>query len=229
MTLTNVSAETSLPPWIGADFFFTPFNFDNSTSTDAQFTAITRRFSVDIICNIITNSSTGDRLVFSEADNGTSAQFSVLHTAANGTVITCTALSNQLLGSSDQITVGQPFLGNNASAFELVTAMHPLGATVVLQIEDSQEYEGILVTFWARLGSSPVHEGSNSTASTISKRSLESMFLSCHPTLRTALFNVTADSTGRVISTRQQTPFDTDFQPFFKGITDYELANQSSS
>jgi hypothetical protein len=63
VTLANVSAGTSLPPWTGPDFFFTPFNFDNSTNIDAQFTAITRGFGVQTVCDIVTDSSTGDRLV----------------------------------------------------------------------------------------------------------------------------------------------------------------------
>lgn len=224
VTLANASAGTSLPPWIGTDFFFTPFNFDNSTNTDAQFTAITRGFGVETICDIMTDSTIGDRVVFREAVNGTSAQLSVLHTAANGTVLTCTALGNGDLGN-DQTTVGQQIPDSNASAFEIVTAMQPLGATVVLQIDDSQECERILVTGWARLGTSLVQDGGNSTNGTISNRSLESIFLSCRPTLQTALFNVTVDSAGRILSAQQQTQFDTDLQPFFKGTTDYELAN----
>jgi len=139
---------------------------------------------------------------------------------ANGTYGNMTALF------CETSCVGQPFPGSNLSAFELVTAMHPLVATTVRLIEDNQESEGILVTGWARLGSSPVQGTSNLTASTTSNRSLESIFLSCHPILQTALFNVIVDSTGRITSIQRQTAFNTDFQPFFNGTTDYELANR---
>lgn len=216
-TLANASAGTSLPPWVSTDFFFTPFNF-NSTSSDARFMATTRGFGVETACEHVTQSATVDRVIFEEADNGTSAQFSILHTGANGTVLTCVLASGE-----DGTTIGQQPPSSNASAFEVVSAMDPLGK--ISGIDDSLECERLLVTGWARLGPSRVQDQSNSTNTTISNRSFDAIFLACQPTLRTALFNVTVDSTGRVLSSQQQTPFDTDLQPFFKGTTAYDLSH----
>ncbi|KFY04786.1 hypothetical protein V491_09262 [Pseudogymnoascus sp. VKM F-3775] len=211
-TLANLRGNASLPPWVDESFFYLPFNLPNSEqpsegqSSIDGYSALTRGFGVELTCEPIFQEGDHDTLEFHQRDNGSRAALSVTHKLADGGNVTCSSAFH-----SNEEMYNDPWT-DDACAFEIVTRFKL--NTTISDVSDNGYCSSVVVAGWARIGpANSTTQGTSSTNET-NGRSFESAFMLCVPTLKTASFNVTVDSTERIISSTRESEFDTDLQPY---------------
>ncbi|OBT67469.1 hypothetical protein VE03_03067 [Pseudogymnoascus sp. 23342-1-I1] len=213
-TLANLRGNTSLPPWVDDGFFYLPFNLsDSEQSSEKQlsidgYSAQTRGFGVDLICEPISQEGDNDTLAFHQRNNGSRAELSMIHKLADGGNVTCSSTFH-----ANEEMYNDPWT-NDACAFEIVTPMKLSNATGS-SLPDNGYCSSVFVAGWARIGpaNTATAQGASSTNET-NGRPFEAAFMRCLPTLRTASFNVTVDSTERIISSTREGGFDADLRPY---------------
>ncbi|OBT58286.1 hypothetical protein VE04_01473 [Pseudogymnoascus sp. 24MN13] len=228
-TLANLKGNATLPPWVDDSFFYLPFNlpdseqpFEEPLSIDG-YSALTRGFGVDLTCEQIFQEGDNDTLVFRQRDNGSFTELSVVHKLADGGNVTCSSILE---------TDGEIFTEswtNDTCAFEILSPFE-LSNTTGSSLPDNGYCSSVIVAGWARIGpaNSATRQGISSTNAT-NGRSFETAFMRCLPTLRTASFNVTVDSTKRIISSTRVGEFDTDLRPYGKESAIMSLMAQTST
>ncbi|OBT46370.1 hypothetical protein VE00_02735 [Pseudogymnoascus sp. WSF 3629] len=229
-TLANLRGNASLPPWVDDNFFYLPFNLPKSEQPSEKqlsidgYSALTRGFGVDLACEQIFQEGDNDTLVFRQTDNGGMTELSMVHKLAGGGNVTCS--STLRLREGNMYT--EPWT-NDTCAFEIVTPLELNNATGS-GLPDNGYCSSVVVAGWARIGlaNSATTQGTSSTNAT-NGRSFETAFMRCLPTLRTAFFNVTVDSTERIISSKREGEFDTDLQPFGTEAAIMSLMAQTST
>lgn len=227
-TLANLKGNASLPPWVDDSFFYLPFNLPNSEQSSEKkspvegYSALTRGFGVDLSCEQIFEEGDNDTLVFRQTDNGAVAELSMVHKLADSGNVTC---------SSTLQTDGKYYVepwANDTCALEILSPFELSNATGS-SLPDNGYCSSVVVAGWARIGpaSSATTQGTSSTNAT-NGRSYEAAFMRCVPTLRTASFNVTVDSTERIISSTREGEFDTDLRPYGTEAAMISLMSQTS-
>lgn len=228
-TLANLRGNASLPPWVDDRFFYLPFNLPNPEAPSEKqlsidgYSALTRGFGVDLTCEQIFQEGGNDTLIFRQKDNGQVAELSMVHKLADGGNVTC---------SSTLDTDGEIFTNpwaNDTCAFEILSPFELSNATGN-SLPDNGYCSSVVVAGWARIGpaNSATTQGASSNNAT-NGRSLETAFMRCLPTLKTASFNVTVDSTQRIISSTREGEFDTDLRPYGTEAAIMSLMAQTSS
>ncbi|KFY30343.1 hypothetical protein V493_01977 [Pseudogymnoascus sp. VKM F-4281 (FW-2241)] len=228
-TLANLRGNASLPPWVDDRFFYLPFNLPNLEQPSEEqlsidgYSALTRGFGVDLTCEQIFQEGGNDTVVFRPKENGKFAELSIVHKLVDGGNVTC---------SSTLHTDGQyntaPWT-NGTCALEILSPFELSNATGI-SLPDNGYCSSVVVAGWARIGpaNSTTTQGTSSTNAT-NGRSFEASFMRCLPALRTASFNVTVDSTERIISSARVGEFDSDLRPYGTEAAIMSLMSQTSN
>ncbi|KFY15096.1 hypothetical protein V492_02234 [Pseudogymnoascus sp. VKM F-4246] len=227
-TLANLRGNAPLPPWVDDSFFYLPFSLPNSDQPSEKqlsidgYSALTRGFGIDLTCEPIFQEGSNDTLVFHQRDNGSMAKLSIIHKLAGGGNVTC---SSTLHAGEEMYNEAWT---NDTCAFEIVSRFK-LSNDTGSSLPDDGYCSSAVVAGWARIGpaSSADTQGAPSTNET-NGRYFEAAFTQCLPTLRTALFNVTVDSTERVVSSTRESEFDTDLRPYGTDVAITSLMEQTT-
>ncbi|KFY32827.1 hypothetical protein V495_08699 [Pseudogymnoascus sp. VKM F-4514 (FW-929)] len=226
-TLANLRGNAPLPPWADKSFYYLPFDVPNSKQAiDKElridgYSALTRGFGVDVNCEQIFEEGGNDTLVYRPKNNGSIVEFGMVHKLADGGNVTCISTISSPPG---ELPLGPP--GDGASASEFVTPLELYNETGN-SLPDNGYCSSVIVSGWVRLGAAaPL-----ATTSTegIDGRSLQTAFMRCLPMLRTAVFNVTVDTTNRIIKSTRQGEFETDLEPYGTEATITSLISQTST
>lgn len=220
-TLANLRGNASLPPWVDDSFFYLPFNLPNSGQPSEKqlsidgYSALTRGFGVDLSCEQIFQEGSNDTLVFRTINNGSGTILIMTHKLANGGNVTCIPT----IGSKRKIDKGelraeQWTNDTSTSAFEVIAPLELYNGTGS-SLPDDGYCSSIIIAGWARLGppNSVATQARTSTDGT-NGRALETAFMRCQSRLRTAVFNVTVDSTERIVASKRESEFDTDLSSY---------------
>jgi hypothetical protein len=214
VALANLSSGTTLPPWIGQDVYFTPFQItDDISSSAGRYEGSTRAFGSAVTCQVTTAETPNNRVVFSADVDA--IQFYVIHTTEDNRELTCVTYAQG--NGRNETSIFQVAPNTNSQALEVVTSMALLGAGGGNISTDMRLCHNLLVTGWVRLGAASASDNMTSENATLANRLLESSWLTCKPTLQTALFNVTVDAVGTILNAVQDSPFETDLTPYFEG------------
>jgi hypothetical protein len=195
---TNLSSETSLPPWTDTAFAYMPFStFPNdSNDTTSTYRAETKGFGVDVICSPLSTSPKSIPYVnYTFGDDGSQDIFVVVP-AANGTVAKCRTVRG--LERTPYLNISNP-QPPGYLAQEMVTDLHTAFEYIngtQFEDEDTEACMGKLVMSWMRI--EPRDRNGSFTAT----------HLYCVPTWRSATFDVTVDSEGYVLGARRVGAFD---------------------
>lgn len=213
-TLANLRGNASLPPWVDDGFFYLPFNLPNSEQPSEKqlsidgYSALTRGFGVELTCEPIFQEGDNDKLVFHQRNNGSRAELNMIHKLADGGNVTCSSTLH-----ANEEMYNEPWT-DDACAFEIVTSLK-LSNDTGSSLPDNGYCSSVFVAGWARIGpaNSLTTQGTSFNNET-NGRSFEAAFMRCLPALKTASFNVTVDSTERIISSTREGEFDTDLRPY---------------
>ncbi|KFY51237.1 hypothetical protein V496_08896 [Pseudogymnoascus sp. VKM F-4515 (FW-2607)] len=208
-TLANLRGNAPFPPWVDNSFFYLPFDVPNSKQSYDKdlhidgYSALTRGFGVDLNCEQIFEEGGKDTLVYRPRNNGSNIEFSMVHKLASGGNVTCVST---LTATPDELS---------PESWE----------------DDASASDSAIVSGWVRIGSASSAAAAQPTASTngTDGRSLTTAFIRCLPTLSTAVFNVTIDTTNRIISSTRQSDFDSDLKPYGTEATIASLMSQTSN
>lgn len=209
---TNISDGTALPPWVTQEFFFIPFGLKIAPNLGSSVTyrAVTRGFGIDSKCCQLNSSGTGSPDHFSLSADGTQFNLSMSQLADDERIVKCVVVATSTGEVPDPpfSAMSAPSSGN--TALEIVSSMYAVSSPVQ-PIEDQDFCKSLLLAGWVRASvSDPATTNSSSSlASGGHIISSNSMFMSCQPSLKTAEFIVTVDTTGQVLTTAQTGDFDT--------------------
>ena len=235
-TLANLRGNASLPPWVDDSFFYLPFNLPNSGQPSEKqlsidgYSALTRGFGVDLSCEQIFQEGSNDTLVFRPINNGSRTELAMTHKLANGGNVTCIpTFGSKGVDDRGQLRAEQWTNGTYTSAFELVAPLELYNGTGS-SLPDDGYCGSIIIAGWARLGppNSVATQARTSNDGT-DGRTLETAFMRCQSILRTAVFNVTVDSTERIVASKRKSEFDTDLSPYGTEDAITSLIAQTSS
>ena len=226
-TLANLRGDAPLPPWVDHNFFYLPFNLSNSGQTFEKqlqingYSALTRGFGVDLNCEQIFQEGGNDTLVFRPKNNGSDEEFSMVHKLANGDSVTCVSSVRAV-----QEDLQSDHWADDACAFEIVAPLELLNTS----LPDNGYCSSVMVAGWARIGPAKIEtEHATTSTNATDGRSLDTAFMRCLPVFKTALFNVTVDTTERIITSTRESEFDTDLRPYGTESSISMLMSQTSS
>ncbi|KAK3327713.1 hypothetical protein B0T19DRAFT_171893 [Cercophora scortea] len=200
---SNISANTTLPPWITADMAFLPVNqtIEQTLDNPTVFRTTARGFGVDSKCTpLSTSPSLSQSYANLSAITDGNSDPSFLYRRQNGTWTTC---------YPEAFTQGSDPAGR--SAREVVGSLRPFpgsGGNPGNIAPDDGFCEDKMVLGWLRVDAD---DAVNST--------VQSSFITCEATLQTAVFGITLDPAGHILSSAQAGEFD--------DITRYMTANLS--
>jgi len=172
---------------------------------------LTRGFGVDVVCQQIFSDGDGDTFIFQPSQRLDDIEFSVLHKIGGGRNVTC---DSQGSGNVDgrHFTMAVPSNGTNA--LETTIAMSLYNGTGISP-DDGGYCDSLMVAGWVRLGPAVLNVGNTSTSTNgTSGRSLDTAFMTCSPSFKTAMFNITVGTKGRIISSQRTSDFDTNHEPY---------------
>lgn len=228
-TLANLRGNASLPPWVDDSFFYLPFNLPNSGQPSEKqlsvdgYSAVTRGFGVDLTCEKIVDEASNDTLVFRPRNNGSTIEVSIIHKLANGGNVTCIPTTSTL----GEVRGGQ--WTNDTSAFELIAPLELFNDTGS-SLPDNGYCSSVIIAGWARIGpSKSVETQARTSTDGTDGRVLQTAFMRCQSTFRTAIFNVTVDSTERIVASERKGEFDTDLSPYGTEDAITSLIGETSS
>ncbi|KFY97127.1 hypothetical protein V498_02230 [Pseudogymnoascus sp. VKM F-4517 (FW-2822)] len=233
-TLANLRGNASLPPWVDDRFFYLPFNLPNSGQPPEKklsidgYSALTRGFGVNLSCEQIFQEGSNDTLEFRPINNGSSTELIMTHKLAKGGNVTCIPT----VGSKGEDNKGEQRAEkwtDDNSAFELVSPLELFNDTGS-SLPDDGYCGSIIIAGWARLGpSNSVETQARTSTDGTNGRVLDTAFMRCQSTLRTAIFNVTVDSTKRIVASKRESEFDTDLSSYGTEDAITSLIAQTSS
>lgn len=228
VAIANLSQKASLPPWVDKNNYYIPFDLpiepdgENATEIDLEmksFSAQTRGFGLDVKCTSPSASGDGDTFVFrpvydSDARAGFGSdlvEFLYTHKGADGREYRCgasqTAMNTRGVINNTLLDYVYPVSSAGPQRFEGITQL-------TSEFFENIDYCGKqFLAGWARLG--PATSTSNlfeEKGSDYEGRSLDSTFVHCTTSLKTALFNVEVDLSGRIISANQSGEYATDLE-----------------
>ncbi|KAI9880048.1 MAG: hypothetical protein M1830_005780 [Pleopsidium flavum] len=227
---TNISDGTALPPWVTQEFFFIPFGLKIAPNlgSNATYRAVTRGFGIDSKCRQFNSSRTGGLDHFSLSVDGSQFNASTSQLADDGRIVKCVVVATNASDVPNYPfgAMGPPSSGN--SALEVVSSMYAVSSPIQ-PIKDQDFCKSLLLAGWVRASRSDqaTTNFSSSLASGGHTISSSSMFMSCQPSLKTAEFIVTVDSTGQVLGTAQTGNFDTNAAKYLNANATFPY-NQTS-
>lgn len=205
---TNISHNTTLPPWVTTKYTFLPVNETVQPSTASDlFKAKLRGFGVDTKCEAMSSSPAGSRAFANVTEllrgrgryeNETGASFNFLRD--NGTWTPC--YPTAILTGLDP--AGQ-------SAREVVTPLWPISYYAYRTPKPYEDHfcEDKFVVGWLRANSKDLNN------------TFDSSFLYCESALQTAMFDVDFDRAGHILAYNRSGEFDE--------ITQFMSLNMSQS
>jgi hypothetical protein len=208
LAMSNITAGTSLPPWMTPEYYFLPVDLFSMSPRDSGLTRYnvdTFGFGVDPRCRELTQSSSNNNFEFKISRDATRATFFTTHTLADGSIVRC--ISNNTV-SDPTLTDPEVSLGGlvyGKQALELVTSM----TNMTSQESDPQYCSNLFVTGWVRADiawsnkyfETPYGQLMNSTS-----LSTNMTFMAFQPKLLTGRFNVDVDSSGNVLKASRNGP-----------------------
>lgn len=221
----NMTRNVSLPAWTTSDYWFLPFNATNTpTGSDGTRTAITQGFGVDVPCftqdqesSFVSNVNFTSSLM-----GGQHGDLTTNHTLmSNGTSFHCYSrytLDDDSGGDGLRFAVEEdpgylPYTMplNQSIETQLYAIETVIGMDVGLYMSGSGADEAAscaseLALTWLR-GTGTKNASADYYEQQVSIDVQDSMLLLCYPQLNVAIFSVTVDATGQVLSYYQVNTF----------------------
>ncbi|KUI71238.1 Protein AIG2 [Cytospora mali] len=191
MVQTNLSANTSLPPWIDAQFAYLPFSdFSSNGNSSLQYAAVTQGFGLTTSCSTIsTNNASLNRIEYTYNTTGLPAAKNAIKAVFEDTPYGNTTIC-MLPGVVDTRGIGSlNTVPNGRSAHEVYSYLEQEDAWSYYNAtaEELAFCESRVVLGWMRYDTSQAESSPNMT------------FLQCTSQMLTAHFNVTVDADGHIL------------------------------
>ncbi|KUI52674.1 Protein AIG2 [Cytospora mali] len=191
MVQTNLSANTSLPPWIDAQFAYLPFSdLSSNGNSSLQYAAVTQGFGLATTCSTLsTNNASLNRIEYTYNTTGLSAAQNAIKAVFEDTPYGNTTIC-MLPGVVDTRSIGSlNTVPNGRSAHEVYSYLEQEDAWSYYNAtaEELAFCESRVVLGWMRYDTSQAESSPNMT------------FLECTSQMLTAQFNVTVDADGHIL------------------------------
>ncbi|KAK3373787.1 hypothetical protein B0T24DRAFT_528532 [Lasiosphaeria ovina] len=228
---SNLSANTTLPHWTTTRFAFLPVAAtagQRPPGSTGIFRIKTRGFGAEPNCApLATSASTTQSFANLSTIYDPKSQISFMFRRENGTWTQC----------FPSVRTWSP-LTEGKSAAELATSLSsaPYGDLPSEAVLDRSFCEDKMVLGWFRTtGSGSGNSSSNSSSSSSTPGALESSMIVCSAVLQTAMFDITADAAGNILTAEQQAEGgavqgddDDDVSPFTARNTSHSLLSEAN-
>lgn len=195
MVQTNLSSKTRLPPWIDEQFAYLPLSaLDSEGNSSLQYVAVTRGFGLATTCSTLSTSNASlDHIVYTYNYTKSPAVDQTIEAVYGdtpyGNTTTCTLPGFVDFGHNLVDTVP-----DGRSAREIYSALELTDESATA--DEVAFCESKIVLGWMRYESSQTEAVPNMT------------FLQCATQLVTAQFNVTVDTDGHILHSKQVGEYD---------------------
>jgi hypothetical protein len=229
-TMANLTENTSLPPWIDESAFYLPFDLPalattsevKSGDTSIQaYQGSTRGFAIAANCTALTSTYSNHMVTLNTSDDGQAVEFFTSHVLDDGRTATCIPYG-KVNGINQTISRLYPY-PDAPAGFEIMTSMAPI---------DSLFYDDfcspLVVAGWTRLGP-VVSNNSVDALNATNGRSLDLAMMACSPVLKTAIYNVTVGTDGRILNTKRTSEFSENIGDFLIDRNETILYQQIST
>ena len=206
---TNLTSGTSLPPWTAREFYFLPFEWNNTAGNASDLmSANTWGFGANLTCKLLAGDVYGQQVSLSTNAGETPAvALNVTIPMANGTEVRCN--NSLVLLEPDSLETGR-FAGEY---------LFGLGPTDREDQEAKDFCNSFLVIGWSR-GSVTVEDRNDGPRNyTIDRSTYENTTILCTQQISSAEFNVVVDNKGLVQKSKRLTPFSYDNSLLFNHST----------
>lgn len=186
MVQTNLSANTSLPPWIDTQFAYLPFaDLSSKDNSSFQYSAITQGFGVAATCSVFpTIGTSSDFIIYPNNNTGIPVGHNTIQALYEDTLYGNTTICYLPDSVKDYVTLEKD-VPEGRSAYEVYSYLQRDSARTTA--EDELFCESKLMMGWLRYDAS--HTGTK----------LNMTFLQCTTEILTADFNVTVDADGYIL------------------------------
>ncbi|KAH9209381.1 hypothetical protein DL95DRAFT_477433, partial [Leptodontidium sp. 2 PMI_412] len=212
VSMSNITQGTPLPSWIDEKFFYIPFELQPGPvlgKPDLALDAIrgsTTGFGVNVTCTQL-QSTGNDVLQFGVNRNGSNIQFSTSHVLEDDNRARCIYRRSANHTATETTNDLFPFPNGGAAALEVVQTMQASANT-----SDAGFCASTMIMGWVRAVEQADAPPSNVASS---GRNISTTFLSCTQKLLIAEFDLTVDTSGRIIQSNQTSDFVTDTTHYF--------------
>ncbi|KAK3955376.1 hypothetical protein QBC32DRAFT_205489 [Pseudoneurospora amorphoporcata] len=187
-TWSNLSTNTTLPPWTTHKHVFLPIVLPQETQKEGLFRTQLRGFGVDSKCTPLASSkSASESYANLTYVRGGREKPTYLFRRDNGSWTECFPQMSM---------TGPDPAGRSAREFASGLQPDPLGPWSLPPSDKSGFCEDKIALGWLRINSND------------SSEIIQSTFMTCEATLKTAIFNVTFDHMGRILNSTQAGEFD---------------------
>lgn len=192
----NITAGSPLPPWVTPDYYLVPFELPPSADQATRYRAITTGVRAEFQCEELHNSQGQNLFNFTLNSDATGAAITISHYQPDGGMLRC---------QTDVGWGGNPEGINAAEVLHLVAASNPTGSSA-----ESAFCRAQIVAGWIRSNITLEAPSSNNTVLGSARRTtsvvMNHMFMICKPRVSNTSFEVTVDSSGRVLDSRSIDP-----------------------
>ena len=210
---TNVSSNTSLPSWTTKEFYFLPFEWNNTAGNASDLmSANTWGFGVNLTCKLLAGDVYGQQSWVGLSNHTDSSEvptlaLNVTIPMANGTGVRC---NNSFELVVPKLLETGPFAGEYLFGLE---------ATGREDQEAKDFCNSFLVIGWSR-GSVTVEDRNDGSQNyTIDASTYKNTTILCTQQISSAEFNVVVDNKGFVQKSKRLTPFSYDNSSLFNHST----------
>jgi len=207
ISMSNLTKNTPLPPWVDRDYFYVPFEIPASPAPTKSgtpltlhgFQASTTGFGAELSCfELKMNEHAANTVIFNPIKNGSIIHFKTSHQLTDTTQVTCVGLGinnpfNETDSISNEFTTG-------TSALETVNKMQAANGT-----NDEGFCSDLIVAGWVR--ADPEASIQQETDTLNFDGPINSTFIGCKPRLSAATFEVFVDDTGHILSSARTNTF----------------------
>ena len=190
---SNITAGTSLPPWVTPSHYLVPFELPPSIDIAARYKAVTTAVSAELECREMNTTQSKSFVSFALNEAATFASLSTTHHQPDGVVFRC--YPDLILNLE-----GSP-AGTNALEVLTMMVAHDTNGTSA----EKAFCPTIMVAGWIRsnitLGAA-LHSNSTKVPTfRTSSVSMEQMFMACRPRLNSTSIKITVDGSGTILDT----------------------------
>ncbi|KAK2763095.1 hypothetical protein FQN54_009729 [Arachnomyces sp. PD_36] len=209
VAMSNISTNTNLPPWVTPEFYFLPVNLTtpNDRHVDIEgdggleYQLVTTGIGADLDCLELSETTSERGYGFSLSHDATEVNISTTHTSDDGDLLQCSSLSP---GYESILSItGKP---DGMRAAEFWPEMY---ATATEKNASNAELcKTTLFGGWIRANLTE-HPGKTAQREyhNVTINSMQKMFLSCQPRVKSAEFRLRVDGTGLIIDSARIGPF----------------------
>ncbi|ROW08842.1 hypothetical protein VMCG_02883 [Cytospora schulzeri] len=190
MVQTNMSANTSLPPWIDTQFAYLPFSdLSSKDNSSLEYSAVTQGFGLATTCSVFsTNSTSRNYIVYPNNNTGIPVGHNTIQAVYKDTPYGNTTICYLPDSVKDYVTLVED-VPEGRSAYEVYSYLQRDSSRSTA--EDELFCESKLVMGWLRYDASQAESP------------LDMTFLQCTAEMLTAQFNVTVDASGYILHSEQ--------------------------